>query len=330
MSSQTKVLVTGASGFIGSHLVELLVNQGYKVRALTRYTSDDHRGNLNWLPTEVMANVELYRADLRDAEAISDAMRDIDTVFHLGAIISIPYSYQHPEETLGVNVNGTFNVLQAMRLHGTRRGVIVSTSEVYGSARYVPIDEAHPLQAQSPYSATKISAESLATSFHRSFNTPIMVVRPFNTYGPRQSARAIIPAIISQALAKPVVTLGALHPTRDLTYAADTARGLMLAGCATDEALGSVVNLGTGSSISIGDLAKKIITLIGREIEVQGNDDERMRPNASEVLRLESNNQLAAKLIGWRPEISLDDGLRRTIDWIAAHPEVFDPNRYAI
>ncbi|HVO44065.1 MAG TPA: SDR family NAD(P)-dependent oxidoreductase [Aggregatilineales bacterium] len=325
-----KALVTGASGFIGSHLVELLVKEGYSVRALTRYTSDDHRGNLNWLPADILAEVELYRADLRDAEAVADALKGIDTVFHLGAIISIPYSYQHPEETLSVNVNGTFNVLQAMRLHATRRGVIVSTSEVYGTARYVPIDEAHPLQAQSPYSATKIGAEALAVSFQKSFGTPVIVVRPFNTYGPRQSARAIIPTIISQALTKPVVTLGALHPTRDLTYALDTARGLMLAGRAEDVALGQAINLGTGSSVSIGDLARQIVALIGRDVEIRGNDDERMRPTASEVLQLESNNQLAAKLIGWRPEISLDEGLKRTIDWIAAHLDSFDPDRYAI
>jgi dTDP-glucose 4,6-dehydratase len=325
----TRVLVTGSSGFIGSHLVELLVREGYTVRALTRYTSDDHRGNLIWLPPDILATLELYRADLRDAEAVEEAMKGIDTVFHLGAIISIPYSYQHPEETLSVNVNGTFNVLQAMRQLETRRGVIVSTSEVYGTARYVPIDEAHPLQAQSPYSATKISAEALAVSFQKSFGTPIIVVRPFNTYGPRQSARAIIPAIISQALTKPVVTLGALYPTRDLTFALDTARGLMLAGQADDSALGQVVNLGTGSSISVGDLAHKIVALIGREVTIKGNDDERMRPESSEVLRLESNNQLAKRLIGWQPEILLDDGLQSTIDWIAAHPKSFDPERYA-
>jgi|SRR5581483_10415279 dTDP-glucose 4,6-dehydratase len=327
--TSAKALVTGASGFIGSHLVELLVREEYTVRALTRYTSDNRRGNLALLPSEITDQIEICRADLRDAEAISLAMDGIDTVFHLGAIISIPYSYQHPEETVAVNILGTFNVLQAMRQHGTRRGVIVSTSEVYGSARYVPIDENHPLQPQSPYAATKVSAEALSISFHRTYETPIVVVRPFNTYGPRQSARAVIPTIISQALTRPVVSLGAIHTVRDYTYAADTARGLMMAA-QSDAALGQIVNLGTGQSVTIGDVAHKIIDLIGRPVTLSANEGQRLRPSGSEVLRLESDNRLAASLIGWRPAVSLDEGLQKTIDWVRDHLGQFDPNAYTI
>ncbi|HLY28499.1 MAG TPA: SDR family NAD(P)-dependent oxidoreductase [Aggregatilineales bacterium] len=325
----TKVLVTGAGGFIGSHLVELLVREGYAVRALIRYTSDYHQGNLHLLSHEISQEIEVARADLRDAEAIADAAKGMDTIFHLGAIISIPYSYQHPEETVSVNVVGTLNILQAMRQHGIRRGVIVSTSEVYGSAQYVPIDEKHPLQPQSPYSATKIAAESLSISFQRSFSTPVVVVRPFNTYGPRQSARAVIPTIISQALTRDVISLGAIHTVRDYTYASDTARGLMHAAL-HDEAIGQVVNLGTGSSVTIGDVAEKIVALVGRRVRIEAGDSQRLRPSASEVTRLESDNRLAAKLIEWRPQVTLDDGLQQTIAWIGDHLDRFDPATYAV
>lgn len=324
-----KVLVTGAGGFIGSHLVELLIREGYTVRALTRYTSGNRRGNLGLLPLDILSQVEIYSADLRDAEAISQALEGIERVFHLGAIISIPYSYQHPEETIAVNILGTLNVLQAMRQHGTQRGVIVSTSEVYGTAQYVPIDEKHPLQPQSPYAASKISAESISISFQRSFQTPVVVVRPFNTYGPRQSARAVIPTIISQALTKSVVSLGAIHTVRDYTYAADTARGLMLAA-QSDQALGQIINLGTGQSVTIGDIAHKIIGLIGRPVTLSANESQRLRPDASEVLRLESNNRLAATLIGWQPQVPLEDGLLKTIDWVRAHLDRFEPDAYTI
>lgn len=328
-----KVLVTGAGGFIGSHLVETLVRAGHSVRALTRYTSSaNRRGNLNLLPTDILAEVEIYPADLRDAEAVSMAMAGVAAVFHLGAIISIPYSYQHPEETLAVNVTGTFNVLQAMRQHATGRGVIVSTSEVYGSAQYVPIDEKHPLQPQSPYAATKISAEAISVSFQRTYGTPVVVVRPFNTYGPRQSARAVIPTIISQALTREVVSLGATHTYRDYTYAADTARGLMMAalGPGSERAIGQVVNLGTGESVMIGELAEQIIDLVGRPVRLSTNEGERMRPQASEVLRLQSNNRLAADLLGWQPEIGLEEGLSLTIEWVRQHLDLFDPTVYQV
>jgi NAD dependent epimerase/dehydratase len=325
----TKTLVTGAGGFIGSHLVELLVREGYVVRAMTRYTSENRRGNLALLPPDIVEQVEICPADLRDTEAVSMAAAGVDVIFHLGAVISIPYSYHHPEETVAVNVLGTLNVLQAMRRHGTARGVIVSTSEVYGSAQYVPIDEKHPLQPQSPYAASKVSAEALSISFHRTYQTPVNVVRPFNTYGPRQSARAVIPTIISQALTKPVVSLGAIHTVRDYTYAADTARGLMLTS-RSEAASGQVINLGTGHSVTIGDIAQRIIDLIGQPVTISANESQRLRPTASEVLRLESDNRLAASLIGWQPEVSLDEGLQKTIDWFRLHLDQFDPDAYTI
>ena len=330
--TRERVLVTGAGGFIGSHLVELLVMEGYAVRAMTRYTSGDRRGNLALLPPEIGRAVELYPADLRDADAVAQAVGGVDAVFHLGAIISIPYSYRHPEETVAVNVTGTLNVLQAMRRHGTRRGVIVSTSEVYGTAQYVPIDERHPLQPQSPYAASKVAAEAISISFHRAYGTPVVIVRPFNTFGPRQSARAVIPAIISQALVRDTVALGALHPYRDYTYAADTARGLLLAAYApgSHAAVGGVVNLGAGQSITIGELTEHIIALIGRPVTLAANQPDRMRPAASEVLRLQSDNRLAAELLGWTPQVPLQEGLIRTIDWCRAHPEHFDPDVYTV
>jgi dTDP-glucose 4,6-dehydratase len=325
-----KVLVTGAGGFIGSHLVEVLLRAGYAVRAMTRYTSAANRlGNLNLLPAELRAKIDLYPADLRDADAVRKAMQGVEVVFHLGAIIAIPYSYQHPEETAAVNLTGTLNVLQAMRQLGTARGVIVSTSEVYGTAQYTPIDEKHPLQPQSPYAATKIGAEALAISFQRSFGTPVTVVRPFNTYGPRQSARAVIPTIISQALTQDVVRLGAVHTYRDYTYAEDTARGLMLAA-ESEAAIGQVINLGTGETNTIGAIAELIIGLIGRPVHLITGEAERLRPEASEVLRLQSDNRLAASLIGWRPQIGLREGLQQTIDWIAAHLDLFDPAKFHV
>ncbi|MCC7208056.1 MAG: SDR family NAD(P)-dependent oxidoreductase [Anaerolineae bacterium] len=327
-----KVLVTGAGGFIGSHLVEFLVQQGHAVRAMTRYTSGDRRGNLAQLPSDVMKQVEMYPADVRDADAVRQALGGVDAVFHLAAIISIPYSYRHPEETVAVNVTGTLNVLQAMRALGTRRGVIVSTSEVYGSAQYVPIDEKHPLQPQSPYSASKIGAESLSVSFQRSFGLPVVVVRPFNTYGPRQSARAVIPTIIAQALTRNVIELGAVHTYRDYTYASDTARGLYLAayGPGSEAALGQIVNLGTGESNTIASIAQRIIARVGRPLKIAANRADRMRPDASEVLRLQSDNRLANELFGWTPEVSLDEGLDRTIAWVRDHLSLFEPESYTV
>jgi NAD dependent epimerase/dehydratase len=325
-----KVLVTGAGGFIGSHLVERLLVEGYAVRAFVRYSSAaDKRGNMRYLPVEANQAVELYTGDLRDAEAVRKAMQGVEAVYHLGALIAIPYSYQHPEETFAVNVQGTLNVLQAMRQQDIPCGVIVSTSEVYGSAQYIPIDEKHPLQPQSPYSASKISAEAAALSFHRSFGTPVVVVRPFNTFGPRQSARAVIPTIISQALMGDAVRLGAVDTYRDYTLAADTASGL-LAAARSKDALGQVVNLGTGHMVQIGALAEQVIRLVGRQISLVAAETDRMRPAKSEVSRLQSDNRLAKQLLGWEPRYTLDEGLQQTIAWIDAHRDQFDPQRYMV
>ncbi|NDJ74877.1 MAG: SDR family NAD(P)-dependent oxidoreductase [Chloroflexi bacterium] len=320
-------LVTGAAGFIGSHLVEMLVRQGTHVRAFVRYNSGRRAGNLDLLPPEVREGLDVYFGDLRDVEAVSRAMQGVDQVFHLGAVITIPYSYQHPREVFDVNVTGTLNVLTAARDQGIGQVVVTSTSEVYGTAQYEPIDEKHPLHPQSPYAASKVAADAMAMSFHATYDLPVRIVRPFNTFGPRQSARAVIPTIISQALTKDVVKLGALHPTRDLTYATDTVRGFLLAAD-TEATLGRPVNLGTNRSISIGDLAHKAIELVGRDVQIV-TDEQRLRPEKSEVMRLRSNYALAQELIGWEPQVTLEQGLQLTIDWIAEHLDLFDPGKYA-
>jgi dTDP-glucose 4,6-dehydratase len=323
-----RILVTGAGGFIGSHLVELLLREGEQVRAFVRYTGEGTDGNLRFLQRELAAGLEVVRGDLCDVDAVRAAVRGADAVLHLGAVVAIPYSYQHPRETAAVNVGGTLNVLAACRDLGVTRLVVTSTSEVYGTARTVPIEESHPLQAQSPYSATKIAADALATSFHRSYDLPVVILRPFNTYGPRQSARAVIPAIIVQVLAGPKVRLGALDPRRDLTYVTDTAAGFLNALTAPN-VIGESVHLGVGQSISIGELAQRIARIIGREIEIE-SDARRFRPSASEVIELISDNRRAAELLGWCPRVSLDIGLRATIDWIAAHGDLFRSGDYAV
>jgi len=320
-------LVTGAGGFIGSHLVEMLVRQGIHVRAFARYNSARQAGNIQLLPADIRQAVELYFGDLRDKEAVYQAASGVDQIYHLGAVITIPYSYQHPREVFEVNVIGTLNILTAARDHGTPHVMVTSTSEVYGTAQYEPIDEKHPLHPQSPYAATKVSSDAMAMSFHATYNLPVRIIRPFNTYGPRQSARAVIPTIISQALTHDVVKLGALHPTRDLTYVTDTVRGFVIsAEC--DSAIGRPLNLGTGYSITVGELADLIIRLIGRKVEIV-TDEQRFRPEKSEVMRLRSNNQLAKEIMGWEPLVSLEEGLQKTIDWIADHLDLFDPERYA-
>lgn len=323
-----RALVTGAAGFIGSHLVEMLVRQGTHVRAFVRYNSAQRAGNLDLLPADVRAHVERYDGDLRDPDAVLDAARGMDQIYHLGAVITIPYSYRHPREVVDVNVTGTLNVLSAARDLGTPQVMVTSTSEVYGTAQTEPIDERHPLHPQSPYAASKVAQDALAISFHAAYGLPVRIVRPFNTYGPRQSARAVIPTIISQALTRDEVRLGALHPTRDLTYVTDTVRGFLLA-MAHDAAIGRPLNLGTGQSITIGELAARAIRLTGREVPVV-TDAERVRPETSEVLRLRSDNRLARDLIGWAPQVSLDEGLRLTIEWVRAHLDRFDPDRYVI
>jgi NAD dependent epimerase/dehydratase len=320
------VLVTGAGGFIASHLVERLVAQGARVRAFVRYNSRNDPGLLATLAPETLQSVELVTGDLRDPAAVEQAMRGERVVFHLGALIAIPYSYLHPNEVVETNVIGTLNVLQAGRLHGVERMVHTSTSEVYGTALRVPIDEDHPLQGQSPYSASKIGADKLAESFYRAFNLPVVTLRPFNTYGPRQSARAVIPTIISQALAGSVVRLGSLETRRDFTYVSDTVDGFMKVA-ETQGIEGQTFNLGAGQDISIGELAGLIFELMGAPVRIEP-DNERLRPEKSEVLRLLSDNRKARKALGWAPVVSLRDGLAETIAWVREHLGRFQTDRY--
>jgi len=320
------VLVTGAGGFIGSHLVEELARQGAKLRCFVRYNSRNDPGLLKMLPYEVRENLEIVSADLTSPEAVREAVEGTEIVFHLGAIISIPYSYAHPREVLAANVQGTLNVLLAARDAGVGRVVHTSTSEVYGSAEYVPIDEKHPLCAQSPYSASKIAADKLAESFGRSYALGVVTVRPFNTYGPRQSDRAVIPTIITQALTGDEVYLGATHPRRDLTYVSDTVAGLIAAGYGEDLE-GQTINLGSGQDISIGDLGYRIIDLVGRDVKLVF-DATRIRPQASEVQQLLADNSKAAELLGWQPQVELDEGLQLTIDWISNRLSLYSPDDY--
>lgn len=322
------VFVSGAGGFIGSHLVEELAGRGARVRAFVRYNSRGDWGFVHQLAPQVQERIEVVAGDLRDADAVSGAMRGTAVAFHLGAMVSIPYSYVHPREVADTNVFGTLNVLTAARDLKLERVVHTSTSEVYGTAQYVPIDEKHPLVGQSPYSASKIAADQLAESFHRSYDLPVAVARPFNTYGPRQSARAVIPTIISQAIAGERIFIGAKHPTRDLNFVTDTVRGfLRVAECA--EAVGQVINLGSGREISVGDLVDTVVRLVGRRVEVTF-DATRLRPDRSEVERLLADNTKARQLLGWAPEVSLEEGLRRTIQWISEHAALYRPREYAV
>ena len=323
-----QILVSGAGGFIASHLVEALVNNGGRVRAFVRYNSRNDPGLLKLLPPEIYDQLEIIPGDLRDLQAVKAAMRDIQLVYHLGALIAIPYSYIHPAEVVETNVIGTLNVLMAARELGVERLVHTSTSEVYGTALRVPIDEEHPLQGQSPYSASKIGADKIAESFYRSFDVPVVTVRPFNTYGPRQSARAVIPTIITQALTQDMIFLGNLKARRDLTYVSDTVAGFLLAGVAA-KVEGSTINLGAGSEVSIGDLAKEIISLVGKPIEIT-IDGARLRPDKSEVQRLLADNTLAKEKLGWEPRVALRDGLQKTIRWISEHLDHYHPDKYQV
>jgi NAD dependent epimerase/dehydratase len=309
------VLVTGAGGFIGSHLTERLVLDGHTVRVFTRYNGRDERGHLDGLPAAIVNAIEFQRGDLKDPEAVRKAVEGRAWVFHLGALIAIPYSYQNPYDVVQTNVLGTAHVLDACRASGAlERAVLTSTSEVYGTAQVVPIDERHPLCGQSPYAATKIAADALGESYHRAFGLPVTILRPFNTFGPRQSARAIIPTIISQALTRPVIRLGSLEPRRDLTYVKDTVAGFVaIAGC--DGALGRAVNIGRGDDISIGELVERIAARLGTSIRVE-TDSARVRPQASEVGRLLAGTALAKELWGWSPQYALDQALDETIAWI--------------
>ncbi|HEU4698113.1 MAG TPA: NAD-dependent 4,6-dehydratase LegB [Gemmatimonadales bacterium] len=312
-----KVLVTGADGFIGSHLVEALVAHGCDVRAFVLYNSFNSWGWLDTVPAETRRGLDVFAGDVRDPHGVRAAVQGCDVVLHLAALIAIPYSYHSPDTYVDTNVKGTLNVLQAARDLGVERVVHTSTSETYGTARYVPIDEEHPLQGQSPYSASKIGADQMALAFHRSFGTPVGVIRPFNTYGPRQSARAVIPTIITQlAAGARRIRLGSLHPTRDFNYVADTVRGF-LAMAEADAAVGEVVNVGSNYEISVGDTARLIAEVMGVPLEIEA-DDVRVRPTLSEVDRLWASNAKAERLLGWRPEYGGREGFRRGLEQTVA------------
>lgn len=323
-----KVLLTGAGGFIASHLLEKLVLLGADVKAFVRYNSRNDPGLLALAPPEILSEIEIIQGDLRDSLAVRQAVTGTSMVFHLGALIAIPYSYLHPQEVIETNILGTMNVLSAARFENVQRVIHTSTSEVYGSALRVPIDESHPLQGQSPYSASKIGADKIAESFHLSYNLPVVTVRPFNTYGPRQSARAVIPTIISQALTRDIIQLGNLDTRRDLTFVDDTVKGFLAAATA-DNVLGETINLGYGEDIRIGDLAEEVIDLVGRPVRIVVDPD-RLRPEKSEVLRLVSDNAKARKMLGWQPLVSLREGLQITIDWISENIHRFQPNKYQV
>ncbi len=322
-----RVLVTGAGGFIGSHLAERLVELGARTRAMVRYNSAGSRG---WLEASAVRDqIEVIASDVTDADGVRGAVRGTDVVFHLAALIGIPYSYDAPRSYVRTNVEGTLNVLQAARDEGVSRVVHTSTSEVYGTALRVPIDEDHPLQGQSPYSASKIAADKMAEAFHRSFELPVATVRPFNTFGPRQSARAVIPTIVSQLLAGvDELRLGNLTPTRDLNYVQNTVDGFV-AAAESPAAIGQVVNLGTGREISIGDLVDLLMDTLGRRVPVV-EQEARVRPENSEVERLLADVGQAKRLLGWTPRVTLEEGLRATIEWIANHQGRYRPDEYAV
>ncbi len=328
MPNGTRTLVTGAAGFIGSHLVERLVRDGHTVRAFVHYNAANYRHNLERLDRDIQDAIEVVAGDIADPFSVNNAVAGQDLVFHLASLIAIPYSYIAPATYVATNVTGTLNVLQACRDHGVTRLVHTSTSEVYGTAQYVPIDEQHPLVGQSPYSASKIAADKLAESFHCSYELPVVTVRPFNTFGPRQSARAVIPTIICQALTRDEIQLGSLDPVRDFTYVEDTAAGFV-AAAACDQAVGEVVNLGTGEGVSIGDVVAKVLELINRDVRVR-TDEGRVRPEASEVLRLISDNSKVKRLTGWTPQVDFTTGLERVIEYIRAHPEQYKAEIYNV
>jgi len=320
------ILVTGAGGFIGSHLTEYFATLGARTRALVRYNSADSWGLLD--ASSVKNDVEVFSGDIRDRESMRKAMKGVDVIFHLAALIAIPYSYQSPTSYVRTNVEGTLNVLQSALENDVGLVVHTSTSEVYGTACYVPIDESHPLQGQSPYSASKIGADKIAEAFHLSYGLPVVTIRPFNTYGPRQSSRAVIPTIITQALTQTKVKLGSLHPTRDLNFVKDTAKAFVSAA-EYPEAVGKVINIGSEKEISIGDLADTILDIIGKDIPIE-SDDQRIRPNDSEVERLCADNTKAKEILNWHPKYTLKQGLQETIEWIEKNLDHYRPGTYAV
>jgi NAD dependent epimerase/dehydratase len=323
-----RVLVTGAGGFIGSNLVEHLVHRGAKVRAFVRYNSRNDYGRLETCDRVVLDQVEVFTGDLTNPEAAAGAVDGCETVLHLGALIPIPYSYRHPREYVAANVTGTLNVLESSRRAAVSRIVQVSSSEVYGTAQTVPIPESHPLNAQSPYAATKVGADQLALSYWYAFRTPVVLARPFNTFGPRQSARAVIPTIISQALSRDVIELGTTTPTRDLLFVEDTAAGI--ARCAEEPGVeGETFNLGSGAEFSIAEVARRVLALLDRDLPIVTNS-ERVRPPESEVERLVADCSKARELLGWTPQIGFEDGLRRTISWIERFLHLYKTDVYNV
>lgn len=323
-----KVLVTGAGGFIGSHLVETLAGMGAKVTAMLRYSSRSDWGNLEFLPDALKKKLNVISGNVEDPFFVRTAVKKQDVVFHLAALIGIPHSYIAPASYVRTNVEGTTNVMQACLEEKVGRVIHTSTSESYGTARYTPIDEAHPLSGQSPYSASKIGADKIAESYYLAFGLPVATIRPFNTFGPRQSARAVIPTIVSQALSRKQIKLGSLSPVRDLTYVGDTVRGFIKMA-ESGKAVGRTINIGSGKGIGIGELAKKIISMLGKKVKIVA-DRERVRPENSEVLELICNNQLANDVVGWRPERSLSDGLRETISFVRDNPDFYKPDIYNV
>lgn len=324
-----KVLVTGADGFIGSHLTESLLEKGYEVKAFVFYNSFNTWGWLDSFPKDKQKEIEVFTGDIRDPNGVREAMKGVDAVFHLAALIAIPFSYHSPDSYVDTNIKGTLNVLQAARDLGTGRVLVTSTSEVYGTAQYVPIDEKHPYQGQSPYSATKIGADRLAESFYRSFQMPISIVRPFNTFGPRQSARAVIPTIISQLLAgKEEIQLGSLTPTRDFNYVKDTAAGF-IAIAESDKTIGEEINIATQQEISIGDLAKEIISQINPKAKI-ACDEQRLRPEKSEVNRLLGSNQKIKELTDWKQQYTFAQGIAETIAWMRENLNAYKTDIYNI
>jgi NAD dependent epimerase/dehydratase len=321
-----RVLVTGAGGFIGSHLAERIAQLGARTRCYLRYTS---QGSLGWLAASpVRSELEIIHGDIRDYESVLQAAKDVDVIFHLAALVGIPYSYHSPRSYLQTNIEGTLNVLEAARRHETERLVCTSTSEVYGSALYVPIDENHLLQGQSPYSATKIAADKITESYHRSFGLPVSIARPFNAYGPRQSSRAVIPTIVTQALAQSSVKLGNLHTTRDFNFVSDTVEGF-IAIAEAPAATGKTLNIGSGAETSIRELTEAIFDLIGTKCSVD-IEEQRLRPEASEVDRLCADSSLLRQLTSWEPRVPLREGLAQTVEWIGRNLETYSIGSYAI
>ena len=323
-----KVLITGAGGFIGSHLCEKLVRIGCNVTSFVHYNSRNDWGMLEHLPSEIKDNMEVIPGDIQDPYFTEKAVCGKEIVFHLGALIPIPYSYEAPLSYIKTNVEGTLNILEASLKNHIEKVVHTSTSEVYGTSQYVPIDERHPLQGQSPYSASKIGADKIAESFYLSFDLPISTIRPFNVYGPRQSARAVIPAIISQALSNKVINLGSLEPTRDFTFVSDTVDGFIKIA-ESEKSIGKVINIGSNIEISIGNLANKIISIMGRQVKIE-SEDKRKRPSKSEVERLICDNKKSKELLGWEPRISLEQGLKQTIDYIKSSLDLYKADIYNV